>query len=78
MVNHRSIIIHETGHKKRRRHEYDIYKEDRFTTPKQVVNIFDLGCLGIEKDFSDELSSFPYRKKVEAIPETTRIQQNSS
>ena len=27
-VNHREFIIHETGHKKRRRHEYDIYKED--------------------------------------------------
>jgi len=43
MVNHRSIIIHKTGHKKGRRGiDYDIYKKDHPFTPKQVVNIFDL------------------------------------
>jgi len=31
-------------------------------TPKQVVNVFDLGYLGIEKDFPEQLSSLPYRK----------------
>ena len=31
--------------------------------PKQVANVFDLGYLGIEKDFPDQLSSLPYRKK---------------
>ena len=31
--------------------------------PKQVVNVFDLGYLGIEKDFPQQLSSIPNRKK---------------
>ena len=31
--------------------------------PKEVVNVFDLGYLGIEKDFPEQLSSLPYRKK---------------
>jgi DDE superfamily endonuclease len=31
-------------------------------TPKQVVNVFDLGYLGIEKDFPEQLSALPYKK----------------
>src|SRR4051812_30182503 len=30
--------------------------------PKQVVNVFDLGYLGVEKDFPQQLSSLPNRK----------------
>ena len=32
-------------------------------TPKQVVNVIDLGYLGVEKDFPDQLSALPYKKK---------------
>jgi hypothetical protein len=32
-------------------------------TPKQVVNVVDLGYIGIEKDFPEKLSSIPHRKK---------------
>jgi hypothetical protein len=64
MVNNHGIIIHKTGHKKgRRRHDYDIYKKNHPTTPKEILNVFDLGYLGIEKDVPDKLSSLPYRKK---------------
>ena len=56
MVNNRGIIIHKTNHKKGRRHDYDIYKENHPLIPKQVVNVFDLGYLGIEKDFPEQLS----------------------
>ena len=63
MVNNRGFIIHKTNHKKGRRHDYDIYKENRPATPKQVVNVVDLGYLGIEKDFPEQLSSTPNRKK---------------
>jgi len=51
MVNNRGFIIHKTDHQKGRMYDYDIYKENRPTTPKQVVNVFDLGYLGTEKDF---------------------------
>ena len=44
-------------------HDYDIYKKNYPVTPKQVVNLFDLGYLGVEKDFPDQLSSLPNRKK---------------
>ena len=62
MVNNRGIIIHKTNHKKGRRHDYDIYKENLPLIPKHVVNVIDLGYLGIEKDFPEQLSSLPNRK----------------
>jgi len=65
LVNNRGgFIIHKLGYKKgQRRHDYDIYKKDHSITPKDVVNVFDLGYLGIEKDFPQQLSSIPYRKE---------------
>jgi hypothetical protein len=32
-------------------------------TPKQVVNVFDLGYLGVETDFPHQISSIPNRKE---------------
>jgi hypothetical protein len=31
--------------------------------PKEVVTVVDLGYLGIEKDFPEQKTSIPYRKK---------------
>ncbi len=63
MVNNSGILIHKTNHKKGRRHDYDIYKRNHPVSPKEVVNVFDLGYLGIEKDYPEQLSSIPLRKK---------------
>jgi hypothetical protein len=63
MVNNRGFIIHNTDHKKGRRHDYSIYKENRSVTPKEVVNVVDLGYLGIEKDFPEQKSSLLFKKK---------------
>jgi len=63
MVNNHGFIIHKLRYKKGRRHDYDIYKENRPVTPKEVVNVVDLGYLGIESDFPEQLSSIPKRKK---------------
>jgi DDE superfamily endonuclease/Helix-turn-helix of DDE superfamily endonuclease len=63
MVNIHGLIIHKTSKKKGRRHDYDIYKKSHPLTPKQVVNVFDLGYLGVEKDFPRQTSSIPKRKK---------------
>ncbi len=38
-------------------------KKNHPVTPKQVVNVFDLGYLGVEKDFPEQLSALPYKKK---------------
>ena len=44
-------------------HDYDIYKKNHHVIPKDVLNVFDLGYLGVEKDFPDRLSALPYKKK---------------
>ena len=56
---------------------YSIYKKNHPVTPsKQVLNVIDLGYLGVEKDFPEQLSShcrikrretkksYPRRKRV--------------
>ncbi len=63
MVNNRGYILHKAGHKKGRRHDYDVYRSNHPLTPKQVVNVLDLGYLGVETDFPEQLSALPYKKK---------------
>ena len=64
-VNNREYILHKVGYKKGRKHDYDIYKKNHpVVIPKQVVTIFDLGYLGIETDFPEQLSALPCTKKI--------------
>jgi hypothetical protein len=63
MVNNRGYILHKAAHKKGKRHDYDIYKNTHPLTPTQVVNVLDLGYLGVEKDFPEQLSALPYKKQ---------------
>ena len=58
MVNDHDYILHKKG----RRHDYDTYKKSHPLTPKDVVNVFDLEYLGVEKDFPEQLSPIPNRK----------------
>ncbi len=53
VVNNPGIIIHKLGYKKGRRHVYDVYKKNHPVTPKDVVNVYDLGYLGVEKEFPE-------------------------
>ncbi len=63
MVNNQGYIVHKLGHKKGRRHDYDIYKRNHPIIPKEVVNVYDLGYFGVGKDFPEQLSVLPYKKK---------------
>ncbi len=62
-VNNQGIVIHKLRYKKGRKHDYDIYKKNHPIIPKDVLNVFDLGYLGIEKDFPEQKSYIPNRKK---------------
>ncbi len=53
------------GHKKGRKHDYDIYKNNHPVIPKQVVTVADLGYQGMEKDYPDQLSSLPCKKRYQ-------------
>ena len=81
MVNSHGFIIHKANHhKKGKRHDYDIYKINHPVTPKVVVNMFDLGYLGIQKDFpAEQLSSLPDRKQrnLDLSQEEKKRKQNS-
>jgi Helix-turn-helix of DDE superfamily endonuclease/DDE superfamily endonuclease len=82
MVNNRGFILHKANHhKKENRHDYDVYKENYPVTPKQVVNVIDLGYLGIEKDFPEQLCPPYLIKRKETMSylhrRGKRIQQKS-
>jgi hypothetical protein len=62
-VNKDGYITHKVAHKKGKRHDYDVYKENHPVIPKQVVTVFDLGYLGIETDFPEQLSTLPFKRK---------------
>ena len=68
MVNNRGYIIHKVAHKKGCRHDYDIYKMNHAITPKEVVTVFDLGYLSVEKDFLEQIS--PVHVQKEEKPES--------
>ncbi len=64
-VNNRGYILHKLGHKKGRMHDYNINKKNHPVMPKDVVNVVDLGYLGVEKDFPEQLSSHYHIKRKE-------------
>jgi DDE superfamily endonuclease len=76
MVNNRGFIVHKVGHKKGRIHDYSIYKENHPVIPKQVVNVIDLGYVGIELDFPEQLSALPCKRKRNWILSQEEIDYN--
>ncbi len=62
-VNKDGYILHKATHKKGRRHDYDVYKNNHPAIPPQVVNVLDLGYLGVEKNFPEQLSALPSKRK---------------
>ncbi len=65
MVNNHGYIIHKANNRKKgRRHDYILkYNKNRPVTPKDVVNVFVLGYLGVKKDYSQQKSSLTCKKK---------------
>jgi DDE superfamily endonuclease len=60
---------------------YSRYKKNHPVTPKEVVNVFDLGYLGVGKDFPGQKSPIPNRKKrnqKELAKEEKEYNQNHS
>ena len=63
MANEKGKILYKTHYKAGRNHDYRIYKTNLPMTPKDVDNVFDLGFLGLEKDFPEQTSILPFKKK---------------
>ncbi len=62
-INLDEIIIHESAHSPVSHHDYSIYKSNHPVLSEQVLQFYDLGYLGIQKDFENQISILPYKKK---------------
>ena len=63
-TNQKGLIIYKTKHKQiGKRHDYKIYKKNHPDIPKDIVNMFDLGFLGVEKEYPEQKSELPIKKK---------------
>ncbi len=80
LVNNRGYILHKVAHKKGKKHDYNIYKRNHPVIPKQVVSVFDIGYLGVEKDFPEQLFALPFKKKrnLELSQEEKEYNKNHS
>jgi hypothetical protein len=45
-----------------KRHDYHIYKKNHPDLPEDVMSMYDLGFLGVEKDYQKQKSSLPIKK----------------
>lgn len=73
-ANQNGLIVYKTKHKQRgRRHDYRIYKKNRPELPDEVTSMYDLGFLGVEKDFPEQKSLLPIKKEKDH--ELTKVQK---
>ena len=62
-VNLDGVIIHKSTHSPGSHHDYKIYKTKHPVLPEELLQFYDLGYLGIQKDFPDQISIIPCKKK---------------
>ena len=62
-INITGEIIHKPPHSPGRRNDYGILKVKHPVLSEELMVFYDLGYLGVEKDFSDQISILPYKKK---------------
>jgi hypothetical protein len=61
--NQKGLIVYKTGHNQMgKRHDYRIYKKNHPDLPEDVMSMYDLGFLGVEKDFSEAKIIIAYQK----------------
>ena len=78
-VNNHGIILHKIGYNKGRKHDYALYMKNHPIVPNQVVSVFDLGYLGIEKDFPKQLCRPPYPvKRKETVSYLQKRKKNTT
>ena len=80
VVNGEGLILHKTEHKKGRKHDYEIFKNNHPITPIQVENVFDFGYMGVKNDFPTVKSVLPFRKnrKSELLDEEKKYNRKHS
>ena len=67
-VNQKELIIYKSKHKQiGKKHDYKIYKKNHPELPAEVEGVYDLGFLGVEKEFPEQKSSLPIKRKRNQI-----------
>jgi hypothetical protein len=63
-----------------KRHDYRIYKKNHPDLPEDVMSMYDLGFLGVEKDYQKQKSSLPIKeeKGCELTAEEKEYNRNHS
>jgi DDE superfamily endonuclease len=62
-ANQKGLIIYKTKRRQRgRKHDYRVYKKYHPESPKDVEGMYDLGFLGVKKDFAEQKSCLPIKK----------------
>ena len=62
-INLTGEIIHKPPHSPGRRNDYAILKIKHPILSEELMVFYDLGYLGVEKDFPDQISILPYKRK---------------
>ena len=62
-INLNGEIIHKPPHSPGRRNDYAILKIKHPVLSEELMVFYDLGYLGVEKDFPQQISILPYKKK---------------
>ncbi len=65
-TNQKGLIIYKTKHRQiGKKHDYKVYKDNHPKLPEDVVSLFDLGFLGVEKEYPEQRSLLPVKKEKE-------------
>ena len=62
-INLNGTIIHKPPHSPGRRNDYAILKIKHPVLSEELMVFYDLGYLGVEKDFPEQISIVPYKRK---------------
>ena len=62
-INLNGEIIHKPPHSPGRRNDYAILKIKHPILSEELMIFYDLGYLGVEKDFENQISILPYKKR---------------
>jgi hypothetical protein len=58
------LIVYKTNRRQGgRKHDYKVYKKNHPDLPEDVMSMYDLGFLGVEKDYQKQKSSLPIKKE---------------
>ena len=62
--NQKGLIVYKTGHNQMgKRHDYRIYKKNHPDLPEGIMSMYDLGFLGVKKDYQKQKSSSPIKRE---------------